>query len=226
MKLLSANTRYSRLALAASVLLFTYLNIQPGCASSTTPSSHRSNHLLVRSPHHRSSSTSTSTTHMRPLESNPAQLSSLEDHAPHPSVQHNNNGVLERRSHAQPPLQPPPLLRHKKRQVHPAKIPISASSSPTQPPPLLPQQSMPSPSTPSPPTVSPSALAPFANPNLPQNQSNASTRVFPYTPPTGANFSLEITPNVTNRQGLLEIRVGLLLPYSLPNNITQVLSYR
>lgn len=223
MRLLSANTRYSRLALAASVLLLTYLNIQPGCASSATPSSHRSNHLQARSPHHRSSSTSSSNTHMRPLEPNPAQQFSLEDHAPHPSVQHNNNGVLERRSHTQPPLQPPPLLRHKKRQLHPTKIALSPSSPLPQPPPLLPQQSPPSPS---PPTVSPSALAPSANPNLPQNQPNASTRVFPHTPPTGANFSLEITPNVTNRQGLLEIRVGLLLPYSLPNNITQVLSYR
>ncbi|KAK3845578.1 MAG: periplasmic binding protein-like I [Linnemannia gamsii] len=61
--------------------------------------------------------------------------------------------------------------------------------------------------------------------NLPQNQPNASSRLFPYTPPTGANFSLELTPNVTNRQGLIEIRVGVLLPYSLPNDITQVLSY-
>ncbi|KAF9920707.1 hypothetical protein FBU30_009375 [Linnemannia zychae] len=49
--------------------------------------------------------------------------------------------------------------------------------------------------------------------------------MFPHTPPTGANFSLELTPNVTNRQGLTEIKVGLLLPYSLPTNITQVLSY-
>ncbi|KAF9141012.1 hypothetical protein BGX30_005623 [Mortierella sp. GBA39] len=221
MKLLSANTRYSRLALAASVLLFTYLNIQPGCASSTTPSSRRSNHLLARSPQHRSSFTSPSTTHLRPLEPNPVLLSSLEDHAPHPSVQHISNGVLERRSHTQPSLQPP-LFRHKKRQLHPTKTALSPSS---PLPPLLPQQSLPSPSTPSPTTVSPSVLAPSADPNLPQNQPNVSTRVFPYTPPTGANFSLEITPNVTNRQGLLEIRVGLLLPYSLPNNITQVLSY-
>ncbi|KAG0051917.1 hypothetical protein BGZ83_003197 [Gryganskiella cystojenkinii] len=60
---------------------------------------------------------------------------------------------------------------------------------------------------------------------LPQNQPNASLRSFPYTPATGANSSLYITPNVTNQAGLVEIRVGVLLPYSLPNNLTQQLAF-
>ncbi|KAF9569236.1 hypothetical protein EC968_002606 [Mortierella alpina] len=60
---------------------------------------------------------------------------------------------------------------------------------------------------------------------LPQNQPNASMRAFPYTPMTGANNSLYLTPNVTSREGLVEIKVGLLLPYSLPNNLTQQLAY-
>ncbi|KAG0214373.1 hypothetical protein BGX28_002190 [Mortierella sp. GBA30] len=42
---------------------------------------------------------------------------------------------------------------------------------------------------------------------------------------TGANYSLVLTPNVTSREGLVEIRVGILLPYSLPNNLTQQLAY-
>ncbi|KAI7830678.1 periplasmic binding protein-like I [Gamsiella multidivaricata] len=50
-------------------------------------------------------------------------------------------------------------------------------------------------------------------------------RIFPYTPKTGANNSLYLTPNVTSREGLVEIRVGVLLPYSLPNNLTQQLAY-
>ncbi|KAF9113786.1 Metabotropic GABA-B receptor subtype 2, isoform C [Mortierella sp. AM989] len=60
---------------------------------------------------------------------------------------------------------------------------------------------------------------------LPQNQVNVSMRVFPYTPSTGANNSLYLTPNVTSYEGLVEIKVGLLLPYSLPNNLTQQLAY-
>ncbi|KAG0217465.1 hypothetical protein BGX33_010476 [Mortierella sp. NVP41] len=42
---------------------------------------------------------------------------------------------------------------------------------------------------------------------------------------TGANNSLYLTPNVTSRDGLVEIKIGLLLPYSLPNNLTQQLTY-
>ncbi|CAO3573722.1 unnamed protein product [Mortierella alpina] len=42
---------------------------------------------------------------------------------------------------------------------------------------------------------------------------------------TGANYSLELTPNVPSREGLVEIRVGVLLPYSLPNNLTQQLAF-
>ncbi|KAG0270377.1 hypothetical protein BGZ95_001701 [Linnemannia exigua] len=42
---------------------------------------------------------------------------------------------------------------------------------------------------------------------------------------TGANNSLYLTPNVTTREGLVEIKIGLLLPYSLPNNLTQQLTY-
>jgi len=43
---------------------------------------------------------------------------------------------------------------------------------------------------------------------------------------TGANNSLYITPNVTSTDGLVEIKIGVLLPYSLPNNLTQQLTYR
>ncbi|KAF8941033.1 Metabotropic GABA-B receptor subtype 2, isoform C [Dissophora ornata] len=50
-------------------------------------------------------------------------------------------------------------------------------------------------------------------------------RVFPYTPKTGANNSLYLTPNVTSYNGLVEIKVGVLLAYSLPNNLTQQLAY-
>ncbi|KAG0342860.1 hypothetical protein BG004_005563 [Podila humilis] len=60
---------------------------------------------------------------------------------------------------------------------------------------------------------------------LPQNEPNASLRVFPYTPMTGVNNSLYLTPNVTNSDGLVEIKVGVLLPYSLPNDVTQQLTY-
>ncbi|KAF9215188.1 Phosphoacetylglucosamine Mutase [Podila verticillata] len=42
---------------------------------------------------------------------------------------------------------------------------------------------------------------------------------------TGANNSLYLTPNVTNTDGLVEIKVGVLLPYSLPNDLTQQLTY-
>ncbi|KAG0200058.1 hypothetical protein BGX28_006774 [Mortierella sp. GBA30] len=42
---------------------------------------------------------------------------------------------------------------------------------------------------------------------------------------TGANNSLYLTPNVASREGLVEIKVGVLLPYSLPNNVTQQLTY-
>ncbi|KAF9948297.1 hypothetical protein BGZ72_009778 [Mortierella alpina] len=42
---------------------------------------------------------------------------------------------------------------------------------------------------------------------------------------TGANYSLELTPNVPSREGLVEIRVGVILPYSLPNNLTQQLAF-
>ncbi|KAG0330107.1 hypothetical protein BGZ99_007969 [Dissophora globulifera] len=42
---------------------------------------------------------------------------------------------------------------------------------------------------------------------------------------TGANNSLYLTPNITSRDGLVEIKVGVLLPYSLPNNLTQQLAY-
>lgn len=61
---------------------------------------------------------------------------------------------------------------------------------------------------------------------LPQNEPNATLRVFPYTPMTGVNNSLYLTPNVTNTDGLVEIKVGVLLPYSLPNDLTQQLTYR
>ncbi|KAF9920195.1 hypothetical protein FBU30_009996 [Linnemannia zychae] len=57
------------------------------------------------------------------------------------------------------------------------------------------------------------------------NGTGISPIVFPYTPMTGANNSLYLTPNVTSRDGLVEIKVGLLLPYSLPNNLTQQLTY-
>ncbi|KAF9187690.1 hypothetical protein BGZ51_001137 [Haplosporangium sp. Z 767] len=50
-------------------------------------------------------------------------------------------------------------------------------------------------------------------------------RVFPYTPMTGANNSLYLTPNVTSKEGLVEIKVGVLLPYSLPNSLTQQLTF-
>lgn len=59
---------------------------------------------------------------------------------------------------------------------------------------------------------------------LPQPHTNIS-RVFPYTPMTGANNSLYLTPNVTSGDGLVEIKVGVLLPYSLPNNLTQQLAF-
>ncbi|KAI8352316.1 periplasmic binding protein-like I [Mortierella sp. GBAus27b] len=42
---------------------------------------------------------------------------------------------------------------------------------------------------------------------------------------TGANNSLYLTPNVTSGDGLVEIKVGVLLPYSLPNNLTQQLAF-
>jgi len=61
---------------------------------------------------------------------------------------------------------------------------------------------------------------------LPQNQPNPTLRHFPYAPVTGANNSLYITPNVTSTDGLVEIKIGVLLPYSLPNNLTQQLTYR
>lgn len=61
---------------------------------------------------------------------------------------------------------------------------------------------------------------------LPQNEPNATLRVFPYTPMTGVNNSLYLTPNITNTDGLVEIKVGVLLPYSLPNDLTQQLTYR
>ncbi|KAG0000332.1 hypothetical protein BGZ65_004465, partial [Modicella reniformis] len=60
---------------------------------------------------------------------------------------------------------------------------------------------------------------------LPQNYPNVSMRVFPYTPMTGARNSLYLTPNITSRDGLVEIKVGVLLPYSLPNNLTQQLTF-
>ncbi|KAF9969956.1 hypothetical protein BGZ73_007480 [Actinomortierella ambigua] len=68
---------------------------------------------------------------------------------------------------------------------------------------------------------------PFASPTiiLPQTIANVSERHFRYTPATGANNSLYITPNITNRAGLVEIKIGVLLPYSLPNNVTQTLTY-
>ncbi|KAG0352968.1 hypothetical protein BG005_007675 [Podila minutissima] len=42
---------------------------------------------------------------------------------------------------------------------------------------------------------------------------------------TGVNNSLYLTPNITNTDGLVEIKVGVLLPYSLPNDLTQQLTY-
>ncbi|KAI1306758.1 hypothetical protein EDD11_004656 [Mortierella claussenii] len=42
---------------------------------------------------------------------------------------------------------------------------------------------------------------------------------------TGAGNSLVLTPNVSTTIGLVEIRIGVLLPYSLPNNLTQQLAY-
>ncbi|KAI8597943.1 periplasmic binding protein-like I, partial [Dissophora ornata] len=74
-------------------------------------------------------------------------------------------------------------------------------------------------STSSLPSATPASVA------LPQNQPNVSMRVFPYTPKTGANNSLYLTPNVTSYNGLVEIKVGVLLAYSLPNNLTQQLAY-
>ncbi|KAF9427918.1 hypothetical protein BGZ94_003858 [Podila epigama] len=42
---------------------------------------------------------------------------------------------------------------------------------------------------------------------------------------TGANNSLYLTPNITSTDGLVQIKVGVLLPYSLPNDLTQQLSF-
>ncbi|KAF9206222.1 hypothetical protein BGZ49_002822 [Haplosporangium sp. Z 27] len=75
---------------------------------------------------------------------------------------------------------------------------------------------------------SPSRPSSTSHPNtvlLPQNQPDVTQRVFPFTPQTGANNSIVLTPNVTSTLGLVEIRIGLLLPYSLPNNLTQTLAF-
>ena len=96
-----------------------------------------------------------------------------------------------------------------------APSPISPSSFPS---PNSPPTSLPSPSASQP--QQPLGLL------LPQNQPNVSQRVYPYTPATGTNYSLSITPNVTLRTGLVEIKIGVLLPYSLPNNLTQDLTFR
>ncbi|GJJ68283.1 gamma-aminobutyric acid type B receptor [Entomortierella parvispora] len=90
-----------------------------------------------------------------------------------------------------------------------------------------PPSSSPAPSASSP-TSADSAPEPTSSPVgviLPQNQPNPALRHFPYTPVTGANNSLYITPNVTSTDGLVEIKIGILLPYSLPNNLTQQLTY-
>lgn len=87
--------------------------------------------------------------------------------------------------------------------------------------------SAPSPTTPTLPTpTNASTIATLVPTLLPENEPVPSRRVFPYTPMTGANNSLYLTPNVTSREGLVEIKIGLLLPYSLPNNLTQQLTYR
>ncbi|KAF9109128.1 hypothetical protein BGX27_007966 [Mortierella sp. AM989] len=59
----------------------------------------------------------------------------------------------------------------------------------------------------------------------PQDPLNLTQPILPYTPITGAGNSLELTPNITSTVGLVEIRIGLLLPYSLPNNLTQQLAF-
>ncbi|KAG0360799.1 hypothetical protein BG005_009879 [Podila minutissima] len=74
--------------------------------------------------------------------------------------------------------------------------------------------------------MNPAPALSSADPSLPQNEPNVTLRHFPYTPPTGANNSLYIIPNiVAATPGLVEIKIGLLLPFSLPNNLTQQLAY-
>ncbi|KAG0265627.1 hypothetical protein DFQ27_000502 [Actinomortierella ambigua] len=82
--------------------------------------------------------------------------------------------------------------------------------------------------TPPPAPQAPSTIVPLASSPtiiLPQSIANVSERHFRYTPATGANNSLYITPNITNPEGMVEIKIGILLPYSLPNNVTQTLTF-
>ncbi|KAF9323916.1 hypothetical protein BG006_001008, partial [Podila minutissima] len=115
-----------------------------------------------------------------------------------------------------------PSQRLRKRQFgqQRQRRPSSPSSSPS---PTLPITSSLSEATTIPsPTPTPSS----ADSSLPQNEPNVTLRRFPYTPPTGANNSLYIIPNiVAATPDLVEIKVGLLLPFSLPNNLTQQLAY-
>ncbi|KFH71348.1 hypothetical protein MVEG_01648 [Podila verticillata NRRL 6337] len=108
------------------------------------------------------------------------------------------------------------------RQRHPSQ-PSPASSPP--PPPSGPLPPVTSPTLSEATTIPPAPTSLTSDPNLPQNQPNVTLRNFPYTPPTGTNNSLVIMPNITIAPGLVEIKVGLLLPYSLPDNVTQQLTY-
>ncbi|KAF9433867.1 hypothetical protein BGZ76_008875 [Entomortierella beljakovae] len=85
----------------------------------------------------------------------------------------------------------------------PVPTPSSASSSPSSPNPALPS---PTPSAPSTAFESPQQIALLT----PQNQLNSTQQVLPFVPKIGANYSLEITPNVTSTFGKVEIRIGLL----------------
>lgn len=127
----------------------------------------------------------------------------------------------------------PPRQRQRKRQSTGTDGPPQPSTSPSGLPSSasVPAQSQALPSAPlSPPTPSAGSSQPQQQQPialiLPQNQPNVTSRAFPFTPMTGANYSLELTPNVPSREGLVEIRVGVLLPYSLPNNLTQQLAFR
>ncbi|KAG0334557.1 hypothetical protein BG004_000362, partial [Podila humilis] len=125
-------------------------------------------------------------------------------------------------------------LDQQRRRPFSSSISSLAPSPSSRPPFLAPPVSspIPTPTAPAAEAAAPSTStrpppAPLtADPSLPQNQPNVTLRRFPYTPPTGANNSLTIVPNLAALPpGLVEIKVGLLLPYSLPNNITQQLTY-
>lgn len=113
-----------------------------------------------------------------------------------------------------------------------SKSPAFSSSSPSSPAPKMERRAdlqLPVTTTSAPTPTSSTNTSAIGTPIptvLPENEPVPSRRVFPYTPMTGANNSLYLTPNVTSREGLVEIKIGLLLPYSLPNNLTQQLTYR